>query len=68
MTEEQIAAICQAAGEQFIHLYEQARDLIGKELTITALTGTLAACALAEGYDRAKIVNALNSAMDDIQG
>lgn len=65
--EEQINAACQKMGEKFLELYGECCKSYNKILVVTAMTGALAACVKEMGYSRNNLIDAVNSAFDDIE-
>ena len=66
MTERELEAACAGVGERTINLYADLCAKIPKAIVVTGMTGGLAACAVEAGFDRDKVVAAINSAFDDI--
>ncbi len=53
-------------GNEFIRVYANNSDI--PKVAIVAMAGALAACATAAGVSRDKVIVALNSVFDDIEG
>lgn len=67
MTEDEFTEAARKAAEQYIELYSKHCEHLPKAFVIMAMTGALAACATEAGAVRDNLINALNSAFDDIE-
>ena len=68
MSEDDLSALAEKVGNSTVDLYARLCQRIPKMLVLTGMTGGLAACATEAGADREKVIAALNSAFDDIEG
>lgn len=67
MTEAELDALAQKIAGTFAEVYAAYCDKVPKPFVLVGMTGALAACAAEAGMERNCVVDALNSAFDDIE-
>lgn len=67
MTGEELAAVCSQIGDEVIDLYLKLCEKFPKSLVITGITGAFGSICTEAGFDRHKVISALNSVFDDIE-
>jgi hypothetical protein len=67
MTDDELAALAQKIAGSFAEVYAAYCDKVPKPFVVVGMTGALAACANEAGIERSRVVDALNSAFDDIE-
>jgi hypothetical protein len=68
MDEAELNALCERIANRFIDCYGECSVLAPKPIILVGMTGALAALARTNGFERQKIIDALNSSFDDIEG
>ena len=67
MTEAELIALCEKIAGTVCEVYGAYCDRVPKLIVLTAMMGALAACATEADVERARVIDAINSAFDDIQ-
>lgn len=65
--EERFNAFLQELAGKFCDCFAEVRAKAPTHIAFTAMTGALAALAVANGFKRNNVIDAINSAFDDIE-